>query len=68
MLALLRQRRRLLPYSGSYSIRDPKEECGDVVLLRAEHKEEEHDEDDGKADKKRGVDDLLHSEDDDLCF
>ena len=28
MLALLRQRRRLLPYSGSYSIRDPKEECG----------------------------------------
>ena len=41
---------------------------GDVVLLRAEHKEEEHDEDDGKADKKRGVDDLLHSEDDDLCF
>ena len=41
---------------------------GDVVLFRAEHKEKQHDEDDGEADKKSRVDDLLHPEDDDLCF
>ena len=41
---------------------------GDVVLFRAEHKEKQHDEDDGEADKKSRVDDLLHPEDDDFCF
>ena len=39
-----------------------------LVLFRAEHKEKQHDEDDGEADKKSRVDDLLHPEDDDLCF
>ena len=45
-----------------------QEHHGRCWPFRAEHKEKQHDEDDGEADKKSRVDDLLHPEDDDLCF